>query len=143
MKSMVMLSCLCLALGTGCASSEETSAPSHQPVEDATVWTPTSASLELHSVRFLERPNLESKLNRSDLTSVQLEALAKLRIIETPTSGPVPDAGSYLLRVVDEDGSVRDYLAAGSNDVPEVKFGVTNYRTIDIESLAPFVATLE
>src|SRR4029079_19601338 len=90
-----------------CSSSE----PSDKTMKP--VWTSTSTHLALHSFGTFEGMSGYDK-DRNDITPTQLDALARLKLIPTPTHA-VTDLATYKIAITDANGSATDYRAAKDN----------------------------
>jgi hypothetical protein len=143
-----------LIAATGCSSPESAhqlpdagsntnptdSGESTLPPESEHVWKPTSERLELSSFGFFDGSQ-GYDITRDQLSSEQLELLAGLRTMRRPDPPGYEDLVAYDLRISDRDGSASVYRATDMN-LPE-EGGDPAARTLDYDTLAPFLATFD
>lgn len=112
-----------------------TSPPQLEPV-----WRESSQRIELSSFGFFEGSQ-GYDITRDQLSDEQLDMLAGLREINTPEGPLGADYVSYVVRITDRSGDVVEYRSAQENVRDSDEGPVAGKRTLDYETLAPFLTT--
>lgn len=110
------------------------------PAQCVPVWLDSSQRIAISSFGFHEG-SAAYEIARGDMSAEQLQILAGLCRIPTPTGPAGADYTSYRVTITDQDGGAVTYRAAAENVIDGDEGQVASTPTLDIESLAPFLST--